>query len=279
MKYLVIILISISSLQLSSQHLAVEQFNKKFEIAVFDPSLSIHAATGLIYQDIDETSFTNLNDEFLRIADGPFGYQFQPNSTIYSELGKNFFSINHYYPSGTFGIGPYQRASWGPRNSASPFHYDLNTFGDIFSKDLSGRRLAVLSEYSGGALYLYKYSGIFTYEHRLSINSAGNVQWMAVSDRRVKENISDTKGILPRVLKLNLKNYNYIGLNELTTGFIAQEVQEVFPDLVSEINDGLLGVNYAGFSPLAIQAIKEQQEIINSLEERISQIEERLGKE
>ncbi len=102
---------------------------------------------------------------------------------------------------------------------------------------------------------------------------------MAVSDRRVKENISDTKGILPRVLKLNLKNYNYIGLNELTTGFIAQEVQEVFPDLVSEINDGLLGVNYAGFSPLAIQAIKEQQEIINSLEERISQIEERLGKE
>ncbi len=59
-------------------------------------------------------------------------------------------------------------------------------------------------------------------------------------------------------------------------GFIAQEVEALFPELVKE-NDGYLGLTYSGFGVLAIQAIKEQQAVIDSQEERINALEARLS--
>ncbi len=55
-------------------------------------------------------------------------------------------------------------------------------------------------------------------------------------------------------------------------GFIAQEVQEIFPELVIEDTDGTLGIDYTGFIPLLVDAlgtlqrrVNEQQEIIEAL--------------
>ncbi len=55
-------------------------------------------------------------------------------------------------------------------------------------------------------------------------------------------------------------------------GFIAQEVQEIFPELVIEDADGTLGIDYTGFIPLLVDAlgtlqrrVEEQQEIIDAL--------------
>ena len=52
-------------------------------------------------------------------------------------------------------------------------------------------------------------------------------------------------------------------------GFKAQEIQEVFPQLVSTMPDGYLAVNYAKMAPLLVEAIKEQQVIIADLLVRI----------
>ncbi|MBK7884931.1 MAG: tail fiber domain-containing protein [Chitinophagaceae bacterium] len=48
-------------------------------------------------------------------------------------------------------------------------------------------------------------------------------------------------------------------------GFSAQEVQKQFPELVSENEQGYLSVSYTNMSAVAIQAIKEQQQQIQSL--------------
>lgn len=55
-------------------------------------------------------------------------------------------------------------------------------------------------------------------------------------------------------------------------GFIAQEVQTVFPDLVVEDEDGVLGIDYIGFIPVLVDAVKslraevaEQKKVIESL--------------
>jgi hypothetical protein len=55
-------------------------------------------------------------------------------------------------------------------------------------------------------------------------------------------------------------------------GFVAQEVKEIFPDLVIEDEVGFLAINYIGFIPLIIESYKEQQTKIENLEREIARI-------
>jgi len=59
-------------------------------------------------------------------------------------------------------------------------------------------------------------------------------------------------------------------INNKRIGFIAQELQEVFPDLVSTDDLGFLGVDYIGLIPVIVEAMKEQQRQIQALQEQIS---------
>ncbi len=123
-----------------------------------------------------------------------------------------------------------------------------------------------------------------------------------VSDSRWKSNITPLKkknDILEKVMKLSAKSYNWraaefpgMGFNPDKTsfGFIAQELKEVFPELVTsksipdpkkkvglledvESVPGYFMVDYNGLIPVLTEAIQAQQEIINSQEERISKLE------
>ena len=105
--------------------------------------------------------------------------------------------------------------------------------------------------------------------------------YVEYSDARLKKNVQKMQpGVLAKVLALQPKTYQYIAnentqfANNVSTGFIAQEVKELFPTLVTEMpNNGkdsltipnYLGINYAGFSVIAIKAIQEQQEQIETL--------------
>lgn len=71
--------------------------------------------------------------------------------------------------------------------------------------------------------------------------------------------------------------------HQKTIGFIAQDVKEVFPELVHVINDTATGykditdlhtVNYSGFGILAIKAIQEQQQQIDLLKKEIDMLKE-----
>jgi len=276
-----IIAMTITCISFAQSPLEVEQYDKRLSMDVAQPGVSIHFPTGLIYEDINENGFTNLSEYLLRIADKPFGYQVQTENVIYSQMTKNTFSINHYDTpwDNILLLGPEKRASWEPRNPASPWYYDLKTFGNMFTVDIADRKLTELREESErGAIRFYRYANGFIYYHTLTLNAAGNPVWLAASDRHAKENIKNSQNILPRLIQLELKDYNYKGVETPTTGYIAQEVQDVFPDLVEEMEDGRLGVNYMGFSPLAVQAIKEQQKIIEGLESRLKKVEELLNK-
>ena len=69
-------------------------------------------------------------------------------------------------------------------------------------------------------------------------------------------------------------------------GFIAQEVQEVVPEIVHNNRieeDGVLkseslGVDYGNITALLVEAVKEQQALINRLEERIKTLESKSEK-
>lgn len=65
-------------------------------------------------------------------------------------------------------------------------------------------------------------------------------------------------------------NYNFD--NKLHFGLSAQEVQKLFPHLVSADDKGFLALNYVEIIPLLINAIQEQQMKIDDLEKRINTI-------
>lgn len=100
------------------------------------------------------------------------------------------------------------------------------------------------------------------------------------SDRRLKKDITPQADVLNYVMQLQAYRYHYIDnkpTDNFTNGFMAQEVQQLFPDAVVEnvMKDGQtrLGINYQYFTVLAIKGLQEQQQQIHSQEERIARLE------
>jgi hypothetical protein len=79
------------------------------------------------------------------------------------------------------------------------------------------------------------------------------------------------QSVLDKVLALNPVNYNWnveANTDPTHTGFIAQEVQQVFPDLVSvDPITNILSLNYTGLIPYTIEAIKEMNVRITSIDD------------
>lgn len=99
------------------------------------------------------------------------------------------------------------------------------------------------------------------------------------SDRRFKTNINTLTGALPKLMQLRGVTYDMNeehkdkGLGEGTQiGVIAQEVEEVYPELViTNKETGYKGVDYSKFTPVLIEAVKEQQTEIDELEAKLAQ--------
>jgi hypothetical protein len=109
--------------------------------------------------------------------------------------------------------------------------------------------------------------------------------YVNTSDRRLKENISSLQKVLPSVLQLNPVTYNFTHIKNETKknmGFIAQEVESLFPELISMVSDNnnqeLKGINYSGFGVIAIKAIQEQQKIIEDLQKQINELRNAIKK-
>ena len=105
-----------------------------------------------------------------------------------------------------------------------------------------------------------------------SFTASGDVT--AYSDIRVKENILTIDNALEKTLALRGVYYNRTDKEDKSQkiGVIAQEVQQVLPQLVQEQFDGMLGVSYGNMAGLFIEAIKEQQIQIESQKSEIDEL-------
>jgi len=97
------------------------------------------------------------------------------------------------------------------------------------------------------------------------------------SDARLKENIAPISGALGKILALQGVTYNWNKTMEQNTdltdvrqyGLIAQELEKVIPELVNTDAKGWKGVEYSHLVPVLIEALKEQQALINKHEATI----------
>lgn len=93
------------------------------------------------------------------------------------------------------------------------------------------------------------------------------------SDIRFKTNITDLSNSLEKLMQLRGVTYNWkvnefperTFNNRTEIGVIAQEVEKIFPELVNTDEDGYKSVQYSHMVPLLLEAIKEQQKMIESL--------------
>lgn len=125
----------------------------------------------------------------------------------------------------------------------------------------------------GGGLEFWYQNGMKSF-----INGAGD--YVKTSDRNLKRDIKPLGAALEKVLKLKPATYHYKAEPKNTQtsyGFIAQEVQEVLPDLVIKHDKGTLGLSYEGFIPVAIGAIQDQQKLIQAKDAEIAALKKELA--
>ena len=134
------------------------------------------------------------------------------------------------------------------------------------------------SSYSGDLLSVEIFDG----SDRFRVDTDGDAFLAGTltqnSDKRLKKNIIPLNESLSKILELN--GYNYLWKDEnrsskLQTGVIAQELIEVFPELVDQ-NEEYYSVNYIGLIPHIIESTKEQQSIISAQQQQIESQESRL---
>ena len=127
---------------------------------------------------------------------------------------------------------------------------------------------------------------------KFRVADSGNVtntnnSYGQISDIKLKENISDASPKLADILKVKIKNFNFIGDNQKQIGVIAQELEEIFPSMIEIHNDrdengndlGTItkSVKYSVFVPMLIKAIQEQQCQICTQSTIIDQLKTCLG--
>lgn len=143
---------------------------------------------------------------------------------------------------------------------------------------------------------------VHTLQVRGKVIANGQTLW---SDERLKENIKDYNNALQKITQLQAVSYNYrvdvpyyekaeitddmdetkrktienddptlhdSFKDDIRIGFLAQDLEKVIPEIVETNSKGMKAVDYTDLIPVAIQAIKEQQEQIEQLKAEMENI-------
>jgi len=109
-----------------------------------------------------------------------------------------------------------------------------------------------------------------------ALNVGGDVVAYASSDERLKDNIELISNPIEKVQSLKGVTWNWNdNADELqqslpNVGVIAQDVEKVLPQLVTDRDNGFKGVDYAKLTGLLIEAVKDQQKQIDELKNKLS---------
>lgn len=202
----------------------------------------------------------------------------------YSEVDKNFGS--YFYSSSVENAGTVLRLHYtGSLNVPinQPSHDVPLVSGITAGVD---KRIPFYSgsgalSHSEGFLYDNRKVGInvdetndtLSYALEVSGSIRASAAVLSNSDERLKENIYPIDNALSRVGQLEGIYFDWKKGGDRQVGVIAQQVEKVLPEVVSQDKDSYLSVDYSKIVPLLIEAINEQKSLIADLEDRLSNLE------
>lgn len=106
-------------------------------------------------------------------------------------------------------------------------------------------------------------------DYKLDVNGdVGASGYFHTSDISLKENVEPISGALDKVLGLEGVSFNWKENEEPSIGLIAQDVEKILPEIISG-EDGSKSVQYANLVAVLIEAVKEQQVMIDELREEV----------
>jgi hypothetical protein len=247
---------------------------------------------------------------------GSYNYAYGGSSYTYGQYNI-WYQYNPGSCSGGTGYGIYNDGYTDTQDEAFGIYNHLGTFNPNCCSKRYGIYSVVEKDGTCGGAGIYSSfpqgagpAGLF--DGDVQVN--GNLSVM--SDERKKENIGDLKGALAIVQRLKGHTYTFkadenINLAEgEQIGFLAQELETVLPNLVSEVNipthnvpnqtkpadplkkgeqpqaeklanlpsEEVKTVNYIGVIPVLVEAIKEQQVLIERQQAQIQALEAKIGK-
>lgn len=261
----------------SGHNLIFASNNFYFRGMANSPSDNEGRSTGAILLSINDTSYPaasasevaqwNYSGDVLNTVDGNFVIEAalpSNNQTMYTD------------PEGTFAFGtavlelmndtnsPVDNTIIGEvrftaENSAS----DINAYASIV-----GRTVDITSSTEDGKLEFYTTKAgtvtlAMTLDNAGDLTVAGDVT--SSSDIRTKENIETVENSLDLVSQLRGVWYNKIGEDDRKVGVIAQEVEEVLPEVVKTDTEGMKSVDYGKMVGVLIEAIKDLKKEIDEL--------------
>jgi hypothetical protein len=132
----------------------------------------------------------------------------------------------------------------------------------LITDDNSTNETRYLTQVSGVSSNVYISTSALTFNP--STGTVSSTLFSASSDERLKKNINTITDPLGKVLQLRGVTFTWNQSGRDSIGVIAQEVEKIIPEIVTETN-GVKQVAYDALVPLLIEAIKEQQKQIDEL--------------
>jgi hypothetical protein len=130
----------------------------------------------------------------------------------------------------------------------------------------------------GGPNINLRYDGVI-------IASNNIIAYGSPSDRRLKDNVKPLQNSLEKVMKMRGVEFDWReGTDEYETtnlrhdiGFIAQEVEDIVPDLVRAGEDGYLAIRDRGIPALLLEAIKELKNELDETKKELKELKEKMS--
>lgn len=190
------------------------------------------------------------------------------NAPSDSERVTNYYSPNNVIIAGTNNeiVDSHRCSIFNGANNYISGKYNTHIIGDYIGL-ITGNNSSKFPV-QNNSFHIGCYNGVHVY---------GDVVAFASSDERLKDDIEHIPNCLDKVMSLDVIEFNWNDNQETYTGhdigLIAQQVERIAPEIVTTRENGYKAVKYDKVNTLLVGAIKEQQKIIESLEDRISKLE------
>ena len=113
-------------------------------------------------------------------------------------------------------------------------------------------------------------SGILTAANIITSGIVTALDFNATSDRNLKTNIEVISNPLDKIVQINGVSFNWKETNQTSAGVIAQEVEQIMPQIIHDNEKGYKTLNYNGLIGLLIESVKELKCEIEDLKSKLN---------
>jgi len=205
-------------------------------------------------------------------------------SNTYSNGYAGYFNGRGYF-SGNLGVGNDNPVYKFDVNSSQFANYIAQIENTNTSSYGDGLKINLGDDTPGGSNYFIGFYGDDVSKGRITGNAFGTgVLYSTASDERLKKNIKDIDSALKIIHSIQPRSYQYKkGIDNIENGFIAQELQKVYPQAVSgsptsDVNEEPMMIDYSRLTPLLTAGIKELSEKLENFGNENKQLKLQLLK-